>query len=67
LAPFVLIMVKSILSPVCLLEISFFFKVNYFLLFGSVIKNKLDFIVFSYIMENELENNLLMFYFFQVY
>jgi hypothetical protein len=32
-------------------------------------KNKLEntFPVFGYVMENELENNLLMFYFFQVY
>jgi len=41
-------------------------KVNYFLMFGSVMENKLKkhFSVFGYVMENELENNLLMFYFF---
>jgi hypothetical protein len=44
-------------------------KVNYFLMFGSVMENKLEntFLEFGYVMENELENNLLMFYFFQVY
>jgi len=42
---------------------------NYFLMFGSVMKNKLEnsFQCFDYVMENELENNLLMFYFSQVY
>jgi hypothetical protein len=46
-----------------------FEKVNYFSIFGSVMKNKLEntFQCFGYVMENELENNLLMFYFFQVY
>jgi hypothetical protein len=38
-------------------------KVNYFPMFGSVMENKL----IGYVMENEMENNLLMFYFFQVY
>ena len=44
-------------------------KVNYFMIFGSVMENKLEniFPVFGYVMENELENNLLMFYYFQVY
>ena len=44
-------------------------KVNYFLMFGSVMKNKLEniFPVFGYVMENKLENHLLMFYFSQVY
>jgi len=32
-------------------------------MFGSVMENKL----IGYVMENEMENNLLMFYFFQVY
>jgi len=42
-------------------------KVNYFLMFGSVMKNKLENIFqFGYVMENEVENNLLMFYFSQV-
>jgi len=38
---------------------------NYFLMFGSVMENKLEntFPVFGYVMKNELENNLLMFYF----
>jgi hypothetical protein len=38
-------------------------------MFGNVMKNKLEntFPVLSYVMENELENNLLLFYFFQVY
>ena len=43
-------------------------KVNYFLMFGSVMKNNLKlkhFSVFSYVMKNELKNNLLMFYFFK--
>jgi len=42
-------------------------KVNYFLIFDSVMKNKLENISLGYVMENELENNLLIFYFFQVY
>ena len=43
-------------------------KVNYFLMFGNIMKNKLKNIFqFGYVMENELENNLLMFYFSQVY
>jgi hypothetical protein len=40
-------------------------------MFDNVMKNKLGntfhFPVFGYVMENELENNLLMFYFSQVY
>ena len=41
---------------------------NYFLMFGSVMeKVGKHFPVFDYVMENELENNLLMFYFSQVY
>jgi len=46
-----------------------FGKVNYFLMFGSVMENKLEntFQCLVMIMENELENNLLMFYFSQVY
>jgi len=37
-------------------------------MFGTVIKNKLEnTFQFSYIMENKLKNNLLIFYFFQVY
>jgi hypothetical protein len=38
-------------------------------MFGSVMKNKVGkhFPVFGYVMKNKLENNLLMFYFFQVY
>jgi hypothetical protein len=39
-------------------------------MFGSVVENKLEntFPVFgNYVMENELENNLLIFYFSQVY
>ena len=41
-------------------------KVNYFLMFGSVIENELEkhFLAFGYVMENDLENNLLMFYCF---
>ena len=43
-------------------------KVNYFLMFGSLMKNKLENTsIFGYVMENELKNNILMFYFFQVY
>ena len=44
-------------------------KFNYFLMFSSVMKNKLEntFQCLDYVMENELENDLLMFYFFQVY
>jgi len=38
-------------------------------MFGNVIEKSVGkhFPVFGYVMENELENNLLMFYFFQVY
>jgi hypothetical protein len=38
-------------------------------MFGSVIENTVGkhFPVFGYVMEYELENNLLMFYFSQVY
>jgi len=37
-------------------------------MFGNIMKNKLKNIFqFGYVMENELENNLLMFYFSQVY
>ena len=37
----------TLLDPVCLMEITFlwkvvFYKVNYFLMFGSVMKNKLE-------------------------
>jgi len=32
-------------------------------MFGGIMKSKLDFPVFGYIIENELENNLLMFCF----
>jgi hypothetical protein len=32
-----------------------------------MVKKKTYFSVFGYVMENKLENNLLMFYFFQVY
>jgi len=43
-------------------------KVNYFLIFDSVMENKLENTgVFDYVMENMLENNLLMFYFFRIY
>jgi len=37
---------------------------NYFFIFGSVMKNKLKniFLVFSYVMKNELENNFLIFF-----
>jgi len=68
--------VRRFVVNVCLVENNFFFKVNfeevnfskinYFLIFISVIKNKLKniFLVFGYIMENEMENNLLIFYFF---
>jgi len=44
-----------------------FSKVDYFLIISSVIKNKLENIFQCLIMENELENYLLMFYFSQVY
>ena len=33
---------SGILGSVCLLESSFFFKVNYFLMFSNVMKNKLE-------------------------
>jgi len=38
-------------------------------MFGNVMKKKVGkhFPMFGYVMENELENNLLMFYFSQVY
>ena len=44
-------------------------KVNYFSMSDNVIENKLEntFQCLGYVMENELENNLLMFYFSQVY
>jgi len=44
-------------------------KVNYFLMFGSVMENKLENIFQCLVMswKNELENNLLIFYFSQVY
>jgi len=41
-------------------------KVNYFPMFGNIMKNKLEntFSMFGYVMKNDLENNLIMFYFF---
>jgi hypothetical protein len=36
-------------------------------MFDNVMKNTFQYLVFSYVMKNELKNNLLMFYFFQVY
>ena len=41
-------------------------KMNYFIIFGSVMKNTLK-NTFKYVMKNKLQNNLLMFYFFEVY
>ena len=57
---------------VYLLESSFFWKVNsekvnYFLMFSSIMKNKLENTFQCLVMSNELKNNLLMFYLFQVY
>jgi hypothetical protein len=46
---------------------SVFSKVYYFLIISSIIKNKLQNIFQYLIMENELENDLLMFYFSQIY
>ena len=46
---------------------SVFNKVDYFLIISSIIKNKLQNIFQCLIMENELENDLLIFYFSQVY
>jgi hypothetical protein len=41
-------------------------KVNYFPMFGNIMKNKLEntFSMFGYVIKNDLENNLIMFYFF---
>ena len=43
-----------------------FKKVNYFSIFNNVIKKIIKhFTIFGYVMENELENNLLIFIFFK--